>query len=87
MKVTMVKKRLSNGEECRKCAEATEFLKSKGVFDCIDEIVWYDEDDPESPGAILACTFAMERAPFFVVERSGREPQAVDSVMRAYRML
>ena len=87
MKVTMVKKRLSSGEECRKCAEATEFLKSKGVFDNIDDVVWYDENDPESQGAVLARTFDMERAPFFVVERAGRDPEAVDSVMRAYRML
>jgi len=87
IKVTMVKKRLTGGDECRKCAEATEFLKQKGVWDRIDDIVWFVEDDPESPGAVLAREHAMERAPFFLIERPGRPPQAIDSVMRAYRML
>ncbi len=87
MKVTMVKKRLTDGSECKKCQEATEFLKSKGVWNYIDEIVWYIEDDPNSEGAQLAQTHAMERAPFFVIERNGRPTEAIDSVMRAYRML
>jgi hypothetical protein len=29
----------------------------------------------------------MESAPFFVIERPNRDPEAIDSVMRAYRML
>ncbi|MFT5432249.1 MAG: hypothetical protein ACI9OJ_002948 [Myxococcota bacterium] len=87
MRVTMVKKRLLDGSECRKCGEATEFLKKKGVFDQLDEIVWFDESDPESAGAKLAREHEMERAPFFIVERKGRDPQAIDSVMRIYRML
>jgi len=87
MKVTMVKKRLADGSECRKCQEATEFLKTKGVWDNIDEIVWYLDDDPTSDGARLAQEHTMERAPFFIVERNGRPAEAIDSVMRAYRML
>ncbi len=82
----MVKKRLADGSECRKCAEATDFLQAKGVWDAIDEIVWYDESDPESPGAVLAAEHEMERAPFFLIERRGNVT-AIDSVMRAYRML
>lgn len=87
MKVTMVKKILAGGAECRKCAEAEEFLRQKGVWDRIDEVVWFDEDDPSSAGAGLARAFTMERAPFFVIERPGRSPEAVDSVLRVYRML
>ena len=87
MKVTMVKKRLADGSECKKCLEATAFLKDKGVWDQIDEIVWYDETADSSPGALLAQQFEMERAPVFIIERKNREPQAIDSVMRAYRML
>ena len=87
MKVTMVKKRLLSGAECPKCVDATEFLKQKGVFDRLDAIVWYDESDPESPGHALAQRFGVERAPFFVVERPGRDPEAIDSVMRAYKLL
>ena len=87
MKVTMVKKRLADGSECNKCKEATEFLQQKGVWAGIDDIVWFDELDPQSPGAVLARELGVVRAPFFVVERPGREPEAIDSVMRAYRML
>ena len=87
MKVTMVKKRLEDGSECRKCSEATAFLQSKGVWDGVDDIVWFDAADPNSPGAALATRHNMDRAPFFIVERPGRDPEAVDSVMRVYRML
>jgi hypothetical protein len=87
VKVIMVKKRLSDGSECRKCDEATRFLKDKGVWAMIDEIVWFEESDPQSAGAILAAEHGMERAPFFVIERPNRGPEAIDSVMRAYRML
>lgn len=87
MKVTMVKKRLADGSECKKCQEATAFLKQKGVWDNIDDIVWFHEDDPDSPGAVLAREHGVDRAPFFVFERPGRAPEAIDSVMRAYRML
>lgn len=86
MKVTMVKKRLADGSECPKCGEATIFLKNKGVYDGIDEIVWFDEADEESAGADLARQHGMERFPFFLIERKG-QVQAVDSVMRAYRMI
>ena len=87
MKVTMVKKRLEDGSECRKCGEATAFLQSKGVWESVDDIVWIDAADPNNPGAELARRHKMERAPFFVVERPGRDPEAIDSVMRVYRML
>ena len=87
MKVTMVKKRLSDGGECRKCKEATEFLHAKGVWTQIDEIVWFDESDPESAGAVLADEHNMSLAPFFVFEWPGRPIQVIESVMRAYRML
>ena len=83
----MVKKRLADGSECKKCLEATAFLKDKGVWDQIDQIVWYDETVDASDGAALAQRFQMERAPFFIIERKNRDPQAIDSVMRAYRML
>lgn len=87
MKITMVKKRLLNGDECPKCREATEFLKQKGVYDRIDAFVWYDEANPLSEGHALAAQHQMERAPFFIVERPGKPPEAIDSVMRAYRLL
>ncbi len=87
MKVTMVKKRLADGSECRKCLESTDFLKKKGLWEQVDEVVWFDESQPDSAGALLTAEHAMERAPFFVIERPGRPIQAIESVMRVYRLL
>jgi len=87
MTVTMVKKRLADGSACKKCVEAEDFLKDRGLWNAIDEVVYYEEADPESPGAVLAREHGMERAPFFLFQRPGQPAQAVDSVMRAYRML
>ncbi len=67
MHVTMVKKKLKDGSECRKCAEATEHLRARGLLDRIDEVVWALEDDPTSPGMVLGARLGVERAPFFVV--------------------
>ena len=63
----MVKKILKDGSDCRKCAEATEHLQARGLWDKIDEVVWAREDDPESPGMQLGARHGVERAPFFVV--------------------
>jgi Zn ribbon nucleic-acid-binding protein len=46
MHITMVKRRLIDGSECRKCAEAADHLKSRGLWDRIDEIVWALELSP-----------------------------------------
>jgi len=63
----MVKKKLADGSDCRKCAEVTEFLQSRGLWERIDEVVWAREDDPTSPGIVLGKRLGIERAPFFVV--------------------
>jgi hypothetical protein len=73
MHITMVKKRLSDGSECRKCIEAVDHLKSRGLWDRIDEIVWALEDDPASPGMVLGQQLSVDRAPFFVVHDAGRD--------------
>ena len=49
MHVTMVKKRLLSGEPCRKCVQAEELLKARGLYGRIDEVLWADEADPASP--------------------------------------
>ena len=67
MHITMVKKRLADGTECRKCQEATAHLQSRGLWGRIDEIVWAHEDDAASPGMVLSQRLGVERAPFFVV--------------------
>ena len=74
MRITMVKKRLADGSDCRKCAEATEHLRGRGLLDRVDEVIWADERDPSSAGMVLGARLGVERAPFFVVaEDDGRE--------------
>src|ERR1700745_1909602 len=53
MHITMVKKKLKDGSDCRKCAEVTEHLQARGLWDRVDEVVWAYEDDPDSPGMVL----------------------------------
>jgi phosphoadenosine phosphosulfate reductase len=72
MHVTMVKKRLANGEPCRKCVQAEELLKARGLWSLIDEVVWADENDPSSPGMQLGARLGVGLAPFFVVSDSGK---------------
>lgn len=67
MHITMVKKRLADGSECRKCVEATEHLQSRGLWSRVDDIVWAHEDDPASAGLVLGARLGVDRAPFFVV--------------------
>ncbi len=77
----MVKKRLKDGSECRKCNEAVEHLRSRGLLDRIDEFVEAVEGDPQSPGMILGERLGVERAPFFIV-RDGDDEQVYTSVLR-----
>lgn len=68
MRVVMVKKRLSSGDACRKCVQSEELLRQRGHWERIDEVVWADESDPESPGARLAREHGVDTAPFYVVD-------------------
>jgi phosphoadenosine phosphosulfate reductase len=72
-RVTMVKKRLSDGEPCRKCLQAQDLLERRGLVASIDEVVWADERDPASPGWVLAHKYGIEVAPFFVVTGEGTD--------------
>lgn len=73
MHITMVKKRLADGSECRKCLDATATLQSRGVWDRIDDVVWAREDDPASAGMLLGQRYGIPTAPFFVVRDEGGE--------------
>jgi phosphoadenosine phosphosulfate reductase len=74
MRVTMVKKQLASGEPCRKCAQAEELLKNRGLWDRIGEVVWAIEGDLQSPGMRLATKHRVDLAPFFVLtDDSGNE--------------
>ena len=76
MHITMVKKKLADGSDCRKCVEATDHLRSRGLWHRVDEIVWAHEDDPASPGMVLSERHGVDRAPFFIV----RKPDGTESI-------
>jgi hypothetical protein len=65
--IRMIKKRLADGSDCRKCVEATDLLKARGLWDRIDEVVWAEEGQADSVGMQLALSLGVDRAPFFVV--------------------
>lgn len=81
MHITMVKKKLKDGSECRKCNEAMDHLRSRGLLEKIDEYVLAVEGDPQSPGMLLGERLGVERAPFFVV-REGDSEKVYVSVLR-----
>ena len=84
MHITMVKKRLLDGSECRKCVEATDCLKSRGLWHRIDDIVWAQEGDAASLGMKLGGDLGVERAPFWVV-RDGAGEAIYTSVLQLVR--
>jgi len=66
--VTFVKKILANGDLCPKCFEVSERLEKDGTLDLINYISIAEEANPDSEGMQLAKKYAVERAPFFIVE-------------------
>jgi phosphoadenosine phosphosulfate reductase len=66
-RLVMVKKRLASGEPCGKCVDAERMLKERGLWQRVDEVVWADELDPESPGMQLARKHQVQLAPFYVL--------------------
>lgn len=82
MRITMVKKRLASGEPCRKCLQAEELLRKRGLWDRIDEVAWAIEDEPDSEGMRLARIHGVEVAPFFIVRREDGEDKVVTSALK-----
>jgi phosphoadenosine phosphosulfate reductase len=70
----MVKKRLADGQPCKKCVQAEEMLTRRGLLERVDHVVWADENDATSPGSILAREFHVDVAPFFVAYSEGSDP-------------
>lgn len=86
-KITMVKKLLANGQPCSKCVQAEEMLRSRGVWERIDEVVWAREDDPDSPGARLGTQHRVDLAPFFVIEEPGQPDRVYTSTLKFIKEL
>lgn len=75
MQITLVKKILADGSLCAKCKDVELKLKENNQEQYLDEILIADERDPESAGMKLAQKLQVQRAPFFVVEEEGKEPE------------
>ncbi|HEX4341655.1 MAG TPA: phosphoadenylyl-sulfate reductase [Polyangiaceae bacterium] len=78
----MVKKRLASGEPCRKCAQAEDLLRSRGLWERIDEVVIADEGDPGSAGMRLGARHGVSLAPFFIVREDDGSEVVYDSVLK-----
>lgn len=75
MKITMVKKIFADGSPCKKCGEIEEKMRAAGQLERIDRTVVADESNEQSEGMLLATEHAVDRAPFFIVERDGEAAQ------------
>jgi phosphoadenosine phosphosulfate reductase len=84
MTITMVKKRLENGQDCRKCVQAEELLKTRGLWGRIDQVVWAVEGEPDSEGMRLSRDHGVETAPFFVVA-DGERTAVYESALKFMR--
>ncbi|AYC32687.1 hypothetical protein D3880_09935 [Pseudomonas cavernae] len=74
MRITLVKKILADGQDCRKCRDVLEQLERRGHLGRIDRILVADERDPGSAGWMVAQHYGVDAAPFFVVRHDdGRE--------------
>ena len=87
MHVTMVKKQLRSGEPCRKCGQAEELLRDRGLWERIDRVVVAVEDDPRSEGMLLAERHGVSLAPFFVVRDDAGNERIVESALKIMREL
>jgi dissimilatory sulfite reductase (desulfoviridin) alpha/beta subunit len=85
VQVTMIRKILESGEECPKCQEAARLIKEKGHWEKITKIVDAVVGNEESEGFQLSRQYAVERAPFFIVEKDDGEKKVIVSVLQFVR--
>ena len=81
----MVKKRLANGDPCEKCAQTEDMLRRRGLWGRIDEVVWAQEGDDRSPGALLGRKHGIKVAPFFVLDFDDGTEAVYSSPLRLIR--
>ena len=82
MEITMVKKVFADGSACKKCAEIEYKMREADQLKLIDHTVIAYEADDQSQGMLLAAQFSVDRAPFFIVERDGQEPEIYTSYFK-----
>ncbi len=74
MKITMIKKVMTDGNLCKKCQDVQERLENSGHIHRIDQFVTAIDGDPNSTGMLLAEMYQVDKAPFFIVEEEDKEP-------------
>ncbi|MCY1286974.1 hypothetical protein D9M70_359570 [compost metagenome] len=75
MRITLVKKVLADGQDCRKCRDVLAQLERRGHLDRIDRIIVADERDPGGTGWMVAQHYGVDSAPFFVVRQDDGSEQ------------
>ncbi|WP_323844428.1 hypothetical protein [Microbulbifer magnicolonia] len=75
MKITLVKKILADGAPCAKCRDVQQKLEEHNQLRFIDRTLIADVRDEQSAGMQIARKYGVDRAPFFLVEQEGREPE------------
>ncbi len=76
--ITFVKKIMSDGRLCNKCAEVSERLERDGLLEKINYIAVADSKNIDSEGMLLASKHKVERAPFFIVEEADGQIKVFD---------
>ena len=69
MRITLVKKVLADGQDCRKCHDVLQQLERRGLLGRIDRIIVADKRDPGGIGWMIAQHYGVDSAPFFVVRQ------------------
>jgi hypothetical protein len=87
MRHSMIKKRLLDGSPCRKCVQAEEMIRGRGLWDKIDEVIWAVEGQPDSPGMQLATRHGIDTAPFFITRSPSGEERVYTSTVEFVKEL
>jgi phosphoadenosine phosphosulfate reductase len=87
MRITMVKKRLADGSDCRKCVQAEAMLRERALWDRIDRVVWAIEGEDASEGQALALKHGVSTAPFFVCTAADGTDSVVASTLALMRSM
>ncbi|SDH78666.1 hypothetical protein [Pseudomonas panipatensis] len=75
MRITLVKKVLADGQDCRKCKDVYRRLEKGGYLGRIDRILVADERNPSSAGWMAAAHYGVDTAPFFIVRHDDGHEQ------------
>jgi phosphoadenosine phosphosulfate reductase len=76
----LVKKRLEDGDLCRKCKDVQNKLEKDDLLKHVGGVSIADLNEPTSAGLKIAEHFKEEKAPFFVVKEKGKDWRVIYSL-------